>query len=379
MRKTNVLCVLSNLLGNRVTTTHLVDALTRIEGLDITVVTLDADDYTRFRAPFLARTTDPWQAQYIARRKTQPFLNRRWDILLVNSWESVVAFRATARRTPAVALLDAIPETVDAQVRARAGGGWKRRIAHAVHARSFSWAARHYDYFLPMGSDCAHALATCYGVPAERCFVTLAPQDLDRWKPAPKDPRPELRLLFVANDFHRKGGEFLLDLFAKHLGQFSRLTVASNDPSLAGRNIPEGVELLRGASRDELLRIYQQSDLFLFPTQQDYLPQVIAESLAAGVPCIANDVGAIRDLVLTGDTGFLMSRTDSAELWAKRVANLNGDRAELARLSFKARAFAEARLGLPRFQQLTAGLIERLRYLPPARLQNSSAADSGRG
>ena len=65
---------------------------------------------------------------------------------------------------------------------------------------------------------------------------------------------------------------------------------------------------MRGRSRDQLVQIYQQSDVFLFPTQQDYMPQVLAEALSTGLPCIANNVGAIRDLVRDGETGFLMSR-----------------------------------------------------------------------
>jgi glycosyltransferase involved in cell wall biosynthesis len=363
MPKTRVLCVLSNLLGNRATTAHLLDALRRIDNLDATVVTLDAEDYTRFPAPLWARATNPWHAQYIARRKTRPLLDRRWDILLINSWENVTTFRSIARRTPAAALFDAVPVTVDAQVRARTGGGWKRRLAHAVHSSSFSRAVREFDYFLPMGSDCEDALVEHYGVPRERCFVTLAPQDLNLWTPAPKTPSPTLRLLFVANDFERKGGEFLLDLYARYLRDSCRLTIASNNPALAGRSLPEGVDLLRGKGREELLQVYRRSDLFVFPSGQDYMPQVIAEALAVGVPCMANDVGAIRDLVRTGETGFLMSRSDSPELWAKQIAALNADREELARLSIGARRFAEERLGLPRFQDLIAKIMARLRRI----------------
>jgi len=370
MPKTRVLCVLSNLLGNRATTAHLLAALRRLDDLDTTVVTLDAEDYIRFPAPLWARATNPWHAQYIARQKTRPSFDQRWDILLINSWENVTAFRSIARRTPAAALFDAVPVTVDAQVRARAGGGWKRHLAHAVHSSSFARSVREFDCFLPMGSDCEDALVAHYRVPRERCFVTLAPQDLQQWKPAPRTAPSMLRLLFVANDFERKGGEFLLNLYSRYLRDFCRLAIASNDPALAGRSLPEGVDLLRGKGRDELLQVYQQSDLFVFPSGQDYMPQVVAEALAVGVPCMANDVGAIRDLVRTGETGFLMSRSDSPEVWAKQITALNANRAELARLSIAARCFAEARLGLPRFQDLIAEIIARLRRIQKAKEAN---------
>jgi glycosyltransferase involved in cell wall biosynthesis len=300
----------------------------------------------------------------MARRKARQVMGQRFDLLLVNSWEYVVAFRHLARQLPAAAMLDSVPATVDGQLRQRGMGGWRRWLSHQAHHRSFAMAAGAFDVFLPLGSDCAASLQRDYGVSPERCLVTLAPQDLESWKPAPRSYAPPLRLLFAGNDFARKGGDFLLRLYSEHLAGGCTLTIASNDSALSGRQLPAGVEWLRGRNREQLLEVYQASDVFVFPTRQDYMPQVLAEALAAGLPCLASDVGGIRDLVHEGETGFLMPLDAPTERWAAHLRRLAADPAELVRLSAGARRFAEQKLGLDRFQRLIGEVIERLRAQP---------------
>ena len=297
----------------------------------------------------------------MAHRKARPFKGRQFDLLLVNSWEHVVAFRHLAHQMPAAAMLDSVPATTNCQLRRRGMGGWRRWLSHQVHHRPFAMAAGEFEVFLPLGSDCATSLQHDYGVSPERCFVTLAPQDLESWKPASRRYAPPMRLLFAGNDFARKGGDFLLRLYSEHLAGAFTLTIASNDSTLSGRQLPPGVEWLRGRNREQLLEVYRANDVFVFPTRQDYMPQVLAEALAAGLPCLASDIGGIRDLVHEGQTGFLMPLDAPAELWAARLHRLAADPVELARLSARARQFAEQKLGLDRFERLIADVIERFR------------------
>ncbi len=359
---TKVLCILSTLLGNKAMAGRVRDALERLPGVTVTYVLLEPEDYQKYPAPWWTRVTDPWHVQFIARQKTGPIKGSRFDVLLVNSWEFVVAFQRLARQLPAAALLDSVPATIDSQLRRRGIRGWRRGLSHHAHHREFATAAGAFDIFLPLGSDCADSLQRDYHVSPERCFVTLAPQDLECWRPAPRTCAPPLRLLFAGNDFARKGGDFLLRLYSEHLIGTCTLTIASNDSALSGRPLPAGVEWLRGKNREQLLEVYQASDVFVFPTRQDYMPQVLAEALAAGLPCVATDVGAVRDLVLEGQTGFLLPFDAPMERWAERLHRLAGDPAELTRLSTGARQFAEQNLSLDRFERLIANRIEGLNH-----------------
>lgn len=372
--KTRVLCVLSTLLGNRNSAERLLRAVDKIPDVEADRVNLEPDDYHRYPAPRWAKLSNPWEVQQIAWKKSAPLRSKPHDILLVNCWESVIGFREIARRIPAIGLLDSVPSTVDSQLRARGLGGWRRRLAYAIHSSAFRDAVARFDVMLPMGSDCRAALVNDYGFSPDRCHVTLAPQDLDFWSPAPKSPSEYLRLLFVGNDFARKGGEFLLRLYSDYLAPQCRLTIASNDPALRGRNLPEGVTLLNGLAREQIAGLYRASDLFLLPSTQDFMPQVICEALATGLPCMANDVGGIGDLVQTGKTGYLMSRNDPPELWAQRIGELARSPAELNCLSREARCFAEKNLTVARFEQILADCVERLR----TGIKAGAAAGSGR-
>jgi len=167
--------------------------------------------------------------------------------------------------------------------------------------------------------------------------------------------------LFVGNDFLRKGGDFLLRLYTRHLAGTCVLTIVSNDRALDGMCLVPGVRRIRNLTSEQLRPLYQESHLFLFPTRQDFMPQVLAEALALGLPCIANDVGGIQDLVHDGETGFLMPFDASPELWAKRIQHLASNPQELTKMSQRSRQFADARLGMDQFETLVQEVIGKLR------------------
>jgi glycosyltransferase involved in cell wall biosynthesis len=87
---------------------------------------------------------------------------------------------------------------------------------------------------------------------------------------------------------------------------------------------------------------------------------VLGEALAAGLPCLANDVGGIRDLVHNGETGFLFPHDASADVWAAHIKSLARNPDELSRMSRSAQRFAEDNLGIDRFERLIGEVIERL-------------------
>jgi len=279
----------------------------------------------------------------------------------VHEWETAVALRDLARRIPAAVVLDGVPATVDMQIRLRGGRSWKRWVAHQVHHRAFRAAAAEYDYWLPWTSDCAASLTNDYGVDPGRCLVTLVPQDSDWWAPPSRSFVPPWRALFVGNDFKRKGGDFLLRLYAGHLANLCTLTIVSNDPALAGRKLPPGVQWIRGATRDQVRDAYWNSHIFLFPTRQDYGPMVVAEASAAGVPSFATDVGGVPDLIQDGETGFILPRGASLEQWAGLIHRLLAEPEALRRMSGQARRFAEEFLSLERFDRLVSNVVDRLR------------------
>jgi glycosyltransferase involved in cell wall biosynthesis len=363
MAKTRALCIFTTLLGNKASAYRITEALAKVRDVEPTYVLQEVSDYDTFAPPWWMPPTNFCRDRYMVRKKARKFLDEKFDLLLVNCWEFVVVFSEIAERVPAAAFFDAVPATMEAQLRDRGFNNWKRALSYAIHHRAFGKAAKNFDLFLPMGSDCADSLNQDYGISRGRCFITLVPQETKCWTPGPRShtsPSP-IRLLFVGNDFRRKGGDFVLHLYANYLAGQCALTLVSNDPILATRQLPSGATWLRGKVRDQMLDVYRQSDVLLLPTHQDFVPQVVGEALAVGLPCIVSNVGGLRDLVRDGENGFLLAREAPARLWADRIQSLAADRNELIRMSGCARRFAEEMLSLERFESLIAKVIDRLR------------------
>ena len=56
----------------------------------------------------------------------------------------------------------------------------------------------------------------------------------------------------------------------------------------------------------ELKQLYFDCDIFCLPTQADCLPMALSEAGAAGLPCVSTQIAAIPEIVIDGETGFLI-------------------------------------------------------------------------
>ena len=89
------------------------------------------------------------------------------------------------------------------------------------------------------------------------------------------------------------------------------------------KNLP-GRILLTGPRRDipDWLSV---CDLFVFPSKFEGLPVALSEALAAGMACIATNIGAIPELIRHEETGLLVSLGD-IEALAQSIAVLLKDK-----------------------------------------------------
>lgn len=97
---------------------------------------------------------------------------------------------------------------------------------------------------------------------------------------------------------------------------------------------------------DERLALFASSSMLLFPpVQPEGHPRVVLEALAAGLPVIATDRGAIAETIVEGESGFVLADALPHEL-ADRVLALLGDRGLRDRMSSAARSRYEDRYTL---------------------------------
>ncbi|AFY30865.1 glycosyltransferase family 4 protein [Calothrix sp. PCC 7507] len=145
-----------------------------------------------------------------------------------------------------------------------------------------------------------------YGMPLEQFEIIQRPRNLTSNK---------TRLLFVGNDFTRKGGYDLLNIFLEHFIDTCELNIVTN----ASIDIPEipSIQLHKGIRpmSPELFQLYQDADIFVLPTHEDVYGVVFIEAMASGLPCIGTKVMAVPELVKNGVNGFTIPPKDKNSLY----------------------------------------------------------------
>ena len=167
------------------------------------------------------------------------------------------------------------------------------------------------------------------------------------------DPRPEREarddqlVVFLGNLLARKGVaeavEAALHVRARHPPARFLFVGEFQDPALE-RDVLERVDgdehiqflpPLTGAAKHDLLL---RAGVFLFPpVLPEGHPRVVLEALAAGLPIVTTDRGAIAETVVDGVTGFVLPEPDPEHL-ADRLLRLLRDADLRKRMSAAARA-----------------------------------------
>jgi glycosyltransferase involved in cell wall biosynthesis len=191
------------------------------------------------------------------------------------------------------------------------------------------------------------------GIPADRIQVISPGVDLDLWRFPERRPRSPLRLLFVGADFERKGGPLLLDVVrSRFLGRVE-LDVVTH----ATQADSAGVRFHRaGPNSPELRSLFARADLFALPTRADTFGIAAVEAMASGLPVVMGDVGAAREIVDEGKTGWVIPHDGSAMAEILEIALRSPER--LSHMGRRAREVAEQRYdGLHNDRQIVDLLV----------------------
>lgn len=106
-----------------------------------------------------------------------------------------------------------------------------------------------------------------------------------------------------------------------------------------------GVEVTGWMSQREALREMSTLDIYLHPSRWEGMPVALIEAQVAGLPAVATDVVGNRDVVVDGETGFVVRDEDAMSQALGRLISDGGLR---RRLGERARALALQRFNLAR-------------------------------
>lgn len=359
-----VLVFLSRILGNNQLGMTIERELTSLApDIDFTVIWFESRHYRMYAPPrWLARFVRPFESAWCARRMLRESKLGALDAAIVSTMELAHAARPWTAGRPLLLVTDTTDRLSHAQV-AAASGSYSSVIVtllkDAITGIAYRPVMRGVTAVLSESEWCAQSVIADYGLPPESVRVAMGQLDLKRWAPAStRSERSRCRILFVGNDVRRKGGDILLRAMAGPLQGRCELVMISQDPWLSAVKIPKGVTIQNGYTHeriDDLIREYQQSDIFVFPTWIDKLPQSVREAAAIGLPIVARDCGGIGSVVRDRWNGRLLPFSATDMDFVTAVLELVEDPTARARYGANSRTLAESELSVD-------NLRERLRW-----------------
>jgi glycosyltransferase involved in cell wall biosynthesis len=190
-----------------------------------------------------------------------------------------------------------------------------------------------------MGTAAAESLVQFYGVPEESVSVAGGGAAFETLPQRRGGPGSEPVILFVGNEWARKGGDILLDAFrrVRESKPDARLQIVGGDAPPA----EPGVEPLgRVSGRDRIAELYSQAAVFCMPSRFEPYGLAPTEAMAYGLPCVVTSVGGLPEIVLDGETGLIVPPDDPVAL-AGALLRLLEDRDHAAWLGRNGRARVE--------------------------------------
>jgi len=150
------------------------------------------------------------------------------------------------------------------------------------------------------------------GVSKNKIKVLPYGVNVELFKPLPSIKNETIfNILFVGQIGQRKGISYLLEAYNKFKCKDTKLTLVGNfqGPKEIFSSYSHLFNHIPHVSHSDLKSLYQQADIFVFPTLIEGMPIVVLEAMASGLPVITTANGS-DDIVRDGIDGFIVPVRD---------------------------------------------------------------------
>ena len=152
-----------------------------------------------------------------------------------------------------------------------------------------------------------------YDYPQSRIHVIYNGVDHQQFSPDPNYREGDrIKLLFVGQDFKRKGLKSVIQAFAaaRQKGHDCTLRVVGSDKPGPYRELARQLGVVgdidfEGPTR-EIQKAYQTSDLFVFPSLYDPFANVVLEALACGLPSLTTTTNGSSEVITEAKNGYII-------------------------------------------------------------------------
>jgi len=182
-------------------------------------------------------------------------------------------------------------------------------------------AIKYADKVIVPSKASAHELLKCYRCQEAKAKVIPSGQDFYRYskrflKLRRNFKSNQKKLLFVGNDWHRKGVKYLLLAFKEVLEKEPKVNLTLTGPgqepfiSLAKKlKVDSHIIYAGNVSEKTLAQLYAQCDIFVLPSLHEGFGIPVIEAMAFGKPVITTTMAGCQ-LVENGKNGFAVEPED---------------------------------------------------------------------
>lgn len=143
--------------------------------------------------------------------------------------------------------------------------------------------------------------------------------DLERFEPAARPQRDEIRALFIGQDFERKGLPETIAAMRKLNDPRLKLTVVGKS---AGRERAQQERIEFVGQVSDPRPYYREADFLVLPTKHDPCSLVVLEALAMGLPVISTRFNGACEIMTDGIHGFVLENPTDVDSLARAIQRL---------------------------------------------------------
>jgi glycosyltransferase involved in cell wall biosynthesis len=127
----------------------------------------------------------------------------------------------------------------------------------------------------------------------------------------------------------------------------------------AAHGVSEHIRFLGNVAHHDMPALFASFDAFVLSSHWEGLPLVLIEAAASGLPIVATDVGAVKEIVEDGRTGFVVALRDASAI-ANAVHRLIAEPDMRDSLGKRGRVLAQAEFDISILARKTADLYREI-------------------
>ena len=168
------------------------------------------------------------------------------------------------------------------------------------------------------------------GINQDKLLVVPNGIDVSNYKIAKRDSSDFINIIVVASLTSKKGHSYLLRAFQKLFEYNNKVYLQvigtgplKNELEELSRSLKINKNVTFLGFRSNIIDYLEQADIFVLPSLWEGMPVALMEAMACGLPCLASNVGGVKELIDNNINGILVEPKDVDALYENMLRLIN--------------------------------------------------------